>query len=125
MSETEPPSDPDALHDEDTRTRIERLRRRVGDVSKDAATTKETADDHERRLRAVEAWPQRIIFTVITGAVGMIVTVAGFGWSLSAQLARMEARLDSAAESDERRDTRIDRLEDRTDQTYTRSHGGE
>jgi hypothetical protein len=81
----------------------------------DAAERVKKLDD---RIAGVESWPQRLVIAVVTGAVAMVGTVAGFGWSLSAQLARMEERLDAGVTEDTRRDTRIDRLEDRAWQRF-------
>lgn len=93
MSDTEPPSDPDGKGLDDTRTQIKALTRRV---------------------EAVEGWPRNILIAVVTGALGMCLTVAGAAWSLSAQLARTEAAIEAMTDRMERVEGRLDRMEERT-----------
>lgn len=67
-----------------------------------------------KRLTAVEGWPSRVIVAIVGGALGMVLTVAGSAWSLSAELARTSAALDAITERLERVEDRLDRIEERT-----------
>ena len=90
---TDPPSDPEARGLDDTRTQIRRL---------------------ERRVESVESWPRSVVIAVCTGAIGMILTVAGATWTLSAQLARLEASNAALGDRISRVEDRLDRMEERT-----------
>lgn len=121
-----PPSLPDYEPLPDSRRIMPTLDERVRDLEARHDSVNRSRADHEKRLRDVEAWPRRLIVAVVGGALGMIATMAGFGWSLSAQLARLEATSEASAESDARRDDRIDRLEDRAWQRVdTTTHASE
>ena len=81
MSETEPPSDPNAS--DDMRTRIRSL--------------KAEAEDHEKRLRSIESWPAesakrdlRMLGTVVLGALGMMGTVLAAALYIGSRLERLD-----------------------------------
>lgn len=102
------PGDPNYREDD---TLIRSLK---AEVRRNEEAAAKARADMEARLRAVEQWPQRILVAVVTGALGMILTVAGFGWSLSAQLATTSTRLDAIEARLVRVEDRLDRMEDRT-----------
>lgn len=97
---TDPPSDPEARSLDDTRTQIRRLEKSVEAVGK--------------RVESVESWPRSVIVAICTGALGMIITVAGATWTLSAQLARLEASNAALGDRISRVEDRLDRMEERT-----------
>ena len=69
--------------------------------------------DFQDRLRAIEAWPQRIVATVAAGALGMMATVAGSAWYLGSRLTATEASVDALTVRAGRVETAVDRWEDR------------
>lgn len=70
--------------------------------------------DLNTRLKHVEAWPQRLLIAVVTGALGMMATVAGSAWYLGSRLTATEAAVDALTARIERVEDSVDRLEDRT-----------
>jgi len=88
------------------------------------ARTKEVHDVHTR-LKAIEAWPQRILIAVITGAIGMMATVGGSAWYLGSRLTATEVAVQALTLRLERVEDRLDRIEDRAWQGHDRDREDE
>lgn len=96
-TDTEPPSDP-GYREDDTRTRIEKMRVRGETAAKELG-------DHEARIRSIEAWPMRWLLAFLAAAAGLV----GTGIAGIQSLTRVEAAVDALGH-------RIERLEDRADE---------